>query len=326
MLRTGGVAPGRRGDAGLRRRRGAQLLQMRVADFLVKPVQPLELVRTCARVARANAAETAEAQIYTFMPAVGGAGVTTLAIQTALMLLNSGQRGKPTTCLVDLDFQHGACADYLDLEPRLDLKEIEPRPERLDRQLLEIMLSHHPSGPRGDRRAEPAGRDAHLRSRYGDAAARSRVVALRLCRHRHAAHLVLVDRQRAARLQQAVHRQRNDGAEPEQAKGLVGAIRERLGDGPQPQVIVNRFEQRMFDAGPEEVRSRAGARARSPAPSRTTTAWCARRSTAAFRSMRSSPATTSRAAQEADAAAGGRQGAGRRRQGLMKRLSLSLAK
>ena len=119
---------------------------MRVADFLVKPVQPVELVRTCARVARPAGTETTEAQIYTFLPAVGGAGVTTLAIQTALLLLNSGQRARPTTCLVDLDFQHGACADYLDLEPRLDLKEIEPRPERLDRQLLEVMLSHHASG------------------------------------------------------------------------------------------------------------------------------------------------------------------------------------
>src|SRR5262249_3737394 len=108
------------------------LLQMRVADFLVKPVQPVELVRTCARVARSTGAETKEAQIYTFIPSVGGAGVTTLAIQTALLLLNSGARTRPSTCLVDLDFQHGACADYLDLEPRLDLKEIEPRPERLD--------------------------------------------------------------------------------------------------------------------------------------------------------------------------------------------------
>jgi pilus assembly protein CpaE len=34
-----------------------------------------------------------------------------------------------------------------------------------------------------------------------------------------------------------------------QAKRLVAAIRERLGDAPQPQVIVNRFEQRMFDPG-----------------------------------------------------------------------------
>ncbi len=98
------------------------------------------------RQGRRPAAEATEAQIYTFLPAVGGAGVTTLAVQTAMMLLNSGQRGKSSTCLVDLDFQHGACADYLDLEPRLNLGEIEPRPERLDRQLLEVMLSHHPSG------------------------------------------------------------------------------------------------------------------------------------------------------------------------------------
>jgi pilus assembly protein CpaE len=34
-----------------------------------------------------------------------------------------------------------------------------------------------------------------------------------------------------------------------QAKGIVGAIRERLGDGPNPQVIVNRFEQQMFGPG-----------------------------------------------------------------------------
>src|SRR4029079_11107655 len=122
------------------------LLQVKVADFLVKPVEPIELVRTCARVSRPTVSEATEAQIYTFMPAVGGAGVTTLAIQTALLLLNSGASGRMSTCLVDLDFQHGACCDYLDIEPRLDLKEIEPRPERLDRQLLEIMLSRHASG------------------------------------------------------------------------------------------------------------------------------------------------------------------------------------
>ena len=102
-------------DADVARR----LMQMRVADFLVKPVPPVELVRTCARVAKPPAsAETTEAQIFTFLPAVGGAGVTTLAVQTAMLLLNSGARGKTATCLVDLDFQHGACADYLDIEPR----------------------------------------------------------------------------------------------------------------------------------------------------------------------------------------------------------------
>ena len=135
-------------DAGVAR----ALVQMRVSDFLVKPVVLTELVRTCVRVAKtpaktpATSQESTEAKIYTFLPAVGGAGVTTLALQSAMLLLNSNPRGPSSTCLVDLDFQHGACADYLDLEPRLDLKEIEPRPERLDRQLLEIMLSRHSSG------------------------------------------------------------------------------------------------------------------------------------------------------------------------------------
>ena len=50
------------------------------------------------------------------------------------------------------------------------------------------------------------------------------------------------------------------------AKQLVDAIRERLGDGPKPQVIVNRFEQRMFASGLTQRRHRAGARRRrSPA-------------------------------------------------------------
>src|SRR5579872_6101884 len=87
-----------------------RLIRMRVADFVVKPVPAVELVRTCARVVEAPPdAEKTEAQIFTFLPAVGGAGVTTLAVQTAMLLLNSGSRAKTATCLVDLDFQHGAC-------------------------------------------------------------------------------------------------------------------------------------------------------------------------------------------------------------------------
>src|SRR5262249_44989502 len=148
MARTGGWPPVVVVTPTFDKDTARQLLQMRVADFLVKPVQPVELVRTCARVVQAPAApEQTEAEIFSYMSAVGGAGVTTLAIQTALLLLhNNGSKTRPATCLVDLDFQHGACADYLDLEPRLELKEIESRPERLDRQLLEVMTAYHSSG------------------------------------------------------------------------------------------------------------------------------------------------------------------------------------
>ena len=125
-----------------------RMMQMRIADCLQKPIAPAELARACAQAARNPKASAGgeEAQIFAFLPAVGGAGVTTLAVQTAMILLNSAKKTKATTCLVDLDFQHGACADYLDIEPRLNLNEIEPRPERLDRQLLEVMLSYHASG------------------------------------------------------------------------------------------------------------------------------------------------------------------------------------
>ncbi len=120
-----------------------KLVQMRVADVLVKPVAGIELLRACAKVTRS---EREESHIYTFLPVAGGVGTTTLAIQSAFTLLGAKNRPNASTCLVDLNFNRGSCADYLDIEPRLNLKEIELNPERLDQQLLEGMLSQHRSG------------------------------------------------------------------------------------------------------------------------------------------------------------------------------------
>ncbi|MGH6664597.1 MAG: AAA family ATPase [Pseudolabrys sp.] len=228
------------------------LLQMRIADFLVKPVAPIDLVRACARVGTGSSGGTApaEAQIYTFLPAVGGAGVTTLAIQTAMLMLNSGgPRVKPSTCLLDLNFQHGTVADYLDLEPRLNLAEIEPRPDRLDRQLLEVMLSHHASGL-----AVVAARNQPAEMRSFDPDVVTRLLDLVSTNFDYVVfdmprtwfswtdsvllgsdHLYIVSETTVPSLRHA--------------KQLVAAIKERLGEGPDPRVIVNRFEQRMFSSG-----------------------------------------------------------------------------
>jgi len=240
------VAVTRTLDANLAR----TLLQMRVADFLVKPVSPVELVRTCAHVANGPATTApTEAQIYTFLPAVGGAGVTTLAIQSAMILLNSGQRGKSSTCLVDLDFQHGACADYLDIEPRLNLGEIEPRPERLDRQLLEVMLSHHPSGlavvAAPHHLAEMRSFDPDVVTRLLDLVSSNfDYVVFDMPRTWFSwTDSVLLGSNNLFVVSEAtVPGLRH-------AKRLVEAIHERLGDGPKPRVIVNRFEQRLFSSG-----------------------------------------------------------------------------
>src|SRR4051794_27135449 len=72
-----------------------QLLQMRVADFVVKPVQPLDLVRACARAAQgATSAGATEATIYTFLPAAGGVGLTTLATETTMLRLKGARTQK----------------------------------------------------------------------------------------------------------------------------------------------------------------------------------------------------------------------------------------
>lgn len=227
------------------------LLQMRVADFMVKPIPPAELLQTCTRVAASAvvAPEMAESEIYTFLPSAGGAGVTTLAVQTAMMLLNSGKRGKSSTCLVDLDFQHGACADYLDLEPRLNLNEIEHRPERLDRQLLEVMLSHHPSGlaviAAPNRPAEMRSFDPDVVTRLLDLVSTNfDYVVFDMPRtwFSWTDNVLLGSNKLFIISEMTVPGLRH-------AKQLVEAIKERLGDGPKPQVIINRFEQKMFSSG-----------------------------------------------------------------------------
>jgi pilus assembly protein CpaE len=226
-----------------------KLLQLRIADFLVKPVAPIDLVRACARAAKGAAGEdTIEAQIYTFLPAAGGVGVTTLAIQTALSLLG-GKGNAASVCLIDLDFQHGTCIDYLDLEPRLDLSEIEPRPERLDRHLLEVMLSHHSSGlaviAAPNRPAEMRSFDPLVVTRILDlVSANFDYVVIDMPRTwfswtdsvlQGSNKLFIVSEMTVPGLRLA--------------KQLLSAIRERLGEGCNPQVIVNRFEQRMFAPG-----------------------------------------------------------------------------
>jgi CheY-like chemotaxis protein len=162
------------------------LMQMRVADFLVKPVSPVDLVRACARVAKAPAAgdETTEAQIFTFLPAVGGAGVTTLAVQTAMLLLNSGRPRFPARRLRRLS-RHRAPLEF-------ERDRAAPGTARPAIARNHAVAASVGSG--GDRCAQSAGGNAFVRSRHGHAAPRSRVVAFRLCGIRHAAHLVLLDR------------------------------------------------------------------------------------------------------------------------------------
>src|SRR5918994_161398 len=225
------------------------LVQLQIADFLVKPITTADLVRSSLRALQGpGREENTESQIYTFMPAAGGVGTTTLTLQTAFQLHQSLARGS-STCVVDLNFQQGSCAEYLDLEPRFDINEIENQPERLDRQLLDVMLSKHSSGlcvlaaptrPSEMRsfNADVVVRMLDLVSAYFD----NVVIDMPRTWFPWTETVLLVSNKLYVVSEMTVpclrHTQR-----------LIQAIYETVGKEVKPNVIANRFDQRMFENG-----------------------------------------------------------------------------
>lgn len=225
------------------------LVQLQVADFLVKPISTADLVRSCERVLDGPGRDAnAESQIYTFMPAAGGVGNTTLALQTAFELHNSQTRGA-TTCVVDLNLQQGACAEYLDLEPRFDITEIENQPERLDRQLLDVMLSKHESGLAV--LAAPV-RPTEMRSFNADVVVRmldlvsayfdNVVIDMPRTWFPWTETVLLGTNKLFVVSEMTVPCLR-------QTQRLIKAIQDTTAKQAKPGVIVNRFEQKVFDSG-----------------------------------------------------------------------------
>lgn len=124
-----------------------EVLQLHVDDWLPKPISAQSLVQACTIAIKSGRATSriGTATCYSFLPACGGVGATTLAIETAF-LLGRKNRSFQSSCLIDLDFQAGAIPDHLDLPPNLQLEELGRSADRLDQRLLEVMLSRHETG------------------------------------------------------------------------------------------------------------------------------------------------------------------------------------
>ncbi len=122
-------------------------MRVKVDDWLLSDCLPGELQRSCEKALSARPAgeKDRHAQCTALAPANGGCGNTTLAIQTAF-LLGSRRKQLESVCLVDLNFQDGAVADYLDIVPAFQLSELSKASKRLDHQMLDVMLTRHRSG------------------------------------------------------------------------------------------------------------------------------------------------------------------------------------
>lgn len=139
-------------------------MQIHIHDLLRKPIGGAEILGSCRSLSHGQPAPPSDyAEVTSFLPAAGGVGNTTLAIEAAMQILDA-EHDKKCVALVDLDLDNDACADFLDLEPRLDFGEIGESGERLDPQLLEAMTSRHASGLALIAAPSPAGQMRQLQS------------------------------------------------------------------------------------------------------------------------------------------------------------------
>lgn len=80
--------------------------------------------------------------LIVFLHMAGGAGATTLAVNTACSLLGP----RRSVCLIDFDVQFGGVASLMDLPPQPGLQALMQDPRRLERVPLESMLVRHKTG------------------------------------------------------------------------------------------------------------------------------------------------------------------------------------
>ena len=128
---------GDRNDIGLYR----YLRNSGISDYFYKPIVGDILKRACNAVLTgiAEAPELHRGKLI-FVPGVrGGAGATTLAVNTAWYLAESRKR---LVALVDLDLQFGDAALQLDAAPTHALREALESPDRLDDVFLERGIIH----------------------------------------------------------------------------------------------------------------------------------------------------------------------------------------
>lgn len=146
------------------------LMKFRASDVLPLNAEAAEIASVAERLAAMLETPDVAGQppqaaaCWVFRGAVGGAGVSTIAIECAFALARIVGPGK--VCLVDLNFADGMVASFLETVPKLDLESLAAAPERLDSRLLAAWCSRHEAGvsilcgprnPEGDSLSTDAG-------------------------------------------------------------------------------------------------------------------------------------------------------------------------
>lgn len=122
------------------------------ADVLLRPVDVEEANEVFLRLSAAQkvrplfSGSTTQGKVIAFLHTSGGAGATTLAVNSAVVLTSPSK--KDGACLIDLDIQFGAVGSLLDLSRSSRVEDFITDPSRLDTEMLETLTVPHKSGLR----------------------------------------------------------------------------------------------------------------------------------------------------------------------------------
>lgn len=230
------------------------LMRLPRSDVLEAPFSPQDLAQTAQPLMAPllSPVHNAPSRCWTVMGAVGGAGATTLAIETACALAER-LPGPRRVCLIDLNIADGAAAAYLAAPANMLLSRASQAPERIDAALLDAFVSQAPGGI--DLLA--SARDCHaFDTTSSEAVLRILDVACQVYdavvidapRHRRAwtldvlsgsDELLVVSELTVPALLAA--------------RSLAAEIEAELPDGPPPRIVLNRLAKRVFGPAPSMV-------------------------------------------------------------------------
>lgn len=123
------------------------LMKLEASDVLPSNAGAADIFDSVDRLTEVTASSGGSdvtAVCWAFKGAVGGSGVTTLAIETAFDL--SRRVGPGKVCLVDLNVADGMTASFLEGAAKLDLPALSDAPDRLDARLLAAWCWKHDDG------------------------------------------------------------------------------------------------------------------------------------------------------------------------------------
>jgi pilus assembly protein CpaE len=127
------------------------LMRLGASDYLPRPIDAEEfaeaLETASGKLAGADTEVDTAGRVLTFLRASGGAGATTLAVETAAQIAASHKGAeRPSVCLLDFDFQFGNVALSLDITTEAGLGPVIEAGARVDDEFLRGAFSHHESG------------------------------------------------------------------------------------------------------------------------------------------------------------------------------------